>query len=66
MVYMSLVQADFADLDWQHVNAGDTPMHLAAATGNIEAIRILLKSHVSAPAQLHVAWVVWACLQPWR
>jgi hypothetical protein len=40
-------QAEYPDLDWASVNAGDTPMHVAAAKGSIEAIRILLKGFVS-------------------
>jgi hypothetical protein len=40
-------QAEYFDLDWPSVNAGDTPMHVAASKGNVEAIRILLKGYVS-------------------
>ncbi len=40
-------QAEFPDLEWGTVSAGDTPMHVAAARGSIEAIRILLKGFVS-------------------
>lgn len=40
-------QAEFPDLDWGCVNAGDTPMHIAAHKGNIDAIQIMLKAYVS-------------------
>lgn len=40
-------QAEYPDLDWGSVNAGDTPLHVAAARGSIEGIRILLKGFVS-------------------
>ena len=40
-------QAEYFDLDWPSVNAGDTPMHVAASKGNVEGIRILLKGYVS-------------------
>jgi ankyrin repeat protein len=45
-------QAEYPDLDWVAVNAGDTPMHIAAARGSIEAIRILLKGFVETSGLL--------------
>jgi ankyrin repeat protein len=42
-------QAEFPDLDWGTVNAGDTVMHIAAAKGSIDCIQILLRAYVSAP-----------------
>lgn len=44
------VQAEFPDLDWGSVNAGDTAMHIAANKGNIDSIQILLRAYVSAGA----------------
>lgn len=41
-------QAEFPDLDWGCINAGDTAMHIAAHKGNIDAIQIMLKAYVSA------------------
>lgn len=41
-------QAEFPDLDWAAVNAGDTCMHIAASKGNIEMIQILLRAYVSS------------------
>eukprot|EP00878_Enallax_costatus_P006030 GHUV01006325.1.p1 GENE.GHUV01006325.1~~GHUV01006325.1.p1 ORF type:complete len:761 (+),score=270.63 GHUV01006325.1:349-2631(+) len=38
-------QAEFPDLDWASVNAGDTVMHIAASKGNIEMIQILLRAY---------------------
>lgn len=43
-------QAEFPDLDWGCINAGDTPMHIAAHKGNIDAIQIMLKAYVSCQA----------------
>jgi ankyrin repeat protein len=40
-------QAEFPDLDWGTVNAGDTVMHIAATKGNIDCIQILLRAYVS-------------------
>jgi ankyrin repeat protein len=40
-------QAEFPDLDWGCINAGDTAMHIAAHKGNIDAIQIMLKAYVS-------------------
>jgi ankyrin repeat protein len=40
-------QAEFPDLDWGCINAGDTPMHIAAHRGNIDAIQVMLKAYVS-------------------
>jgi hypothetical protein len=45
-------QAEYPDLDWVVVNAGDTPMHIAAARGSIESIRILLKGFVETSGLL--------------
>jgi ankyrin repeat protein len=42
-------QAEFPDLDWGTVNAGDTVMHIAAAKGSIDCIQILLRAYVSVP-----------------
>ncbi|KAF6259018.1 ankyrin repeat-containing domain protein [Scenedesmus sp. NREL 46B-D3] len=39
------VQAEFPDLDWGTVNAGDTVMHIAAAKGNIDCIQLLLRAY---------------------
>jgi ankyrin repeat protein len=44
-------QAEFPDLDWGCINAGDTPMHVAAHRGNIDAIQIMLKAYVSSCPQ---------------
>jgi ankyrin repeat protein len=41
-------QAEFPDLDWGTVNAGDTVMHIAASRGSIDCIQILLRAYVSA------------------
>eukprot|EP00879_Flechtneria_rotunda_P014070 GHRR01014700.1.p1 GENE.GHRR01014700.1~~GHRR01014700.1.p1 ORF type:complete len:590 (+),score=232.98 GHRR01014700.1:1289-3058(+) len=38
-------QAEYPDLDWGSVNAGDTPMHIAASRGDIDAIQILLRAY---------------------
>lgn len=40
-------QAEYPDLDWGCINAGDTPMHIAAHRGNIDAIQVMLKAYVS-------------------
>lgn len=40
-------QADYPDLDFSAVNAGDTPLHIAASRGSIDAIHVLLKGFVS-------------------
>ncbi|KAI8474933.1 MAG: ankyrin repeat-containing domain protein [Monoraphidium minutum] len=45
-------QAEYPDLDWATVNAGDTSMHVAAAKGSIESIRILLKGFVETSGLL--------------
>jgi hypothetical protein len=62
-------QAEFPDLDWGCINAGDTPMHIAAHRGNIDAIQIMLKAYVSTRAQalqdgcLLLSWVSAQLLQ---
>lgn len=40
-------QTDYFDVDWPVVNGGDTPLHIAAARGNEEVIRLLLRGYVS-------------------
>lgn len=49
-------QAEFPDLDWSSVNAGDTAMHVAAHKGSIEVITIMLKAYVSVHARLFRAF----------
>jgi hypothetical protein len=47
-------QAEYPDLDWACINAGDTPMHIAANRGNLEAVRTLLMCYVSARATARI------------
>lgn len=57
-------QAEFPDLDWGCVNAGDTAMHVAAHKGNIDAIQIMLKGYVSAGSECELAAA--ACCSCWH
>lgn len=54
-------QAEFPDLDWASVNAGDTAMHIAANKGNIESIQSLLRAYVSALPPLIHGWHAMDC-----
>lgn len=54
-------QAEFPDLDWSTVNAGDTVMHIAATKGNIDCIQILLRAYVSV-GRVAVLWWSSSCV----